>query len=185
MARRRWIIEWLVVLIVAVTAAVGARVFLVQTFFIPSGSMMPTLDVGDHIVVDKLSYHLHGVGRGDIVVFSRPPGLTGDPGVTDLVKRVIGLPGDTISAVGGNVYINGRPLSEPWLPKGVRTYPGPPGTRFSLAKPFKVPAGEYFVMGDNRGDSEDSRYFGPISGKLIIGHALARIWPLSRLDFLF
>ena len=114
--RRRAIIEWLVVLVVALGVAVGMRTFVVQTFYIPSGSMEPTLNIGDRILVDKLSYHLHAVHRGDIIVFARPPGETLEPGVNDLVKRVIGLSGETISGQNGQVYINGKPLPEPWLP---------------------------------------------------------------------
>ena len=94
----RWIKEAAIVVVVAVLVAVLLRAFVVQTFFIPSGSMEPTLQIGDRILVNKLSYHLHGVDRGDIVVFSRPPTENcGGPEVNDLVKRVIGLPGDVVS----------------------------------------------------------------------------------------
>jgi signal peptidase I len=169
--RGRWVLEWAVVLLVAFGVAVGVRAFAIQTFFIPSASMEPTLMIGDRILVDKLSYHLHGVGRGDIVVFASPPKET-DPAIKDLVKRVIGLPGETISSRGGRVYIDGKPLKEPWLP---------PGTVTTGITPQKIPPDEYFVMGDNRSDSQDSRYFGPISGSLIVGRVVLRIWPLSRL----
>jgi signal peptidase I len=172
--RRRALIEWALVLLVALGVAVAMRTYVVQTFYIPSGSMEPTLDIGDRILVDKLSYHLHAVHRGDIIVFARPPGETLEPGVNDLVKRVIGLPGETISAKGGQVYINGKLLPEPWLPKGVVT---------SNFGPVHIPKGYYFVMGDNRPFSSDSRVFGPISGKLIVGRVVARIWPLSRFKF--
>jgi signal peptidase I len=170
--RKRAIIEWVIVLLVALGVAVGMRTFVVQTFYIPSGSMEPTLNIGDRILVDKLSYHLHAVHRGDIIVFSRPPGETLEPGVNDLVKRVIGLPGETISGQDGQVFINGKALPEPWLPKGVVT------GNFS---PVKIPKGYYFVMGDNRGFSSDSRVFGPISGSLIVGRVVMRIWPLSHI----
>jgi signal peptidase I len=170
--RKRAIIEWVIVLLVALGVAVGMRTFVVQTFYIPSGSMEPTLNIGDRILVDKLSYHLHAVHRGDIVVFSRPPGETLEPGVNDLVKRVIGLPGETISGQSGHVFINGKQLAEPWLPKGTET------GNFS---PVKIPKGDFFVMGDNRGFSSDSRVFGPISGSLIVGRVVMRIWPLSHI----
>ncbi|HEX4163008.1 MAG TPA: signal peptidase I, partial [Acidimicrobiales bacterium] len=124
----RWIIELLGVVVVALVVAFLLRTFVIATYSIPSGSMEPTLQVGDRIVVDKLSYHLHGVGRGNIVVFSTPPkeDCAGAP-VANLVKRVIGLPGETVSLSGGNVFINGRVLAEPWLPASEqgRTYPGP------------------------------------------------------------
>ncbi|MHB8329774.1 MAG: signal peptidase I [Acidimicrobiales bacterium] len=173
--RWRWILEWAVVLVVALGVAVAVRAFVVQTFYIPSASMEPTLMIGDRILVDKISYHLHAVHRGDIVVFRRPPREVLSENIKDLVKRVIGLPGDTISSSGGQVDIDGKPLKEPWLA---------PGTE--LGQPIArtvIPAGEYFVMGDNRSDSQDSRYFGPIPRSLIVGRVVMRIWPLSRLHF--
>jgi signal peptidase I len=169
---KRLSLEWLAVLLVAVGVAITVRTFVVQTFFIPSASMEPTLMVGDRILVDKLSYHLHGVGRGDIVVFGRPPGEVA--AVKDLVKRVIGLPGDTISSPNGHVWINGKQLNEPYLPKGTITT----GIRTQ-----KIPPGYYFVMGDNRGDSSDSRVFGPIARSLIVGHVVFRIWPVTHMGF--
>ncbi len=170
---RRTAVEWLTVLALAAAAAVLLRAFVVQAFWIPSGSMEPTLKINDRIIVDKLSYHLHPVHRGDIVVFRRPPAdSAGGPQIKDLVKRVVGLPGETISAHGGNVYINGKILKEPYLPRGTHTYGIPKQV---------IPKGEYFVMGDNRSDSYDSRRFGPIPGSLIIGRVMFRFWPLSRL----
>ena len=169
---------------VAVLVAVLLRAFVVQTFFIPSGSMEPTLQIGDRILVNKLSYHLHGVDRGDIVVFSRPPTENcGGPQVNDLVKRVIGLPGDVISLSDGYVYIDGKRLDESWLPASEQgiTVPGPPGNSSNLGRPYKVPTNDYFVMGDNRTDSCDSRYWGPISKSLIVGKVELRVWPLSSL----
>jgi signal peptidase I len=165
-------LEWAAVLVVAIGVAIAIRTFVVQTFYIPSQSMEPTLMVGDRILVDKLSYHLHSVHRGDIVVFGRPPGESA--GVKDLVKRVIGLPGDVISSAGGHVLIDGKPLSEPWLARGVVTTDITPQT---------IKANYYFVMGDNRTDSQDSRFFGPIPGSLIVGHVVMRIWPLSAVRF--
>jgi signal peptidase I len=182
----RWLREAIIVVLIAVLAAVLLRTFVVQTFYIPSGSMEPTLQVGDRILVNKLSYHLHGVGRGDIVVFSRPPSENcGGPEVNDLVKRVIGLPGETISVSGGDVYVDGRRLDESWLPaseQGV-TKSGPDGTPYSLQHPFRIPADNYFVMGDNRTDSCDSRFWGPINKSLIVGKVEMRVWPLSSVKF--
>jgi len=178
----RWLREGIIVVVVAVLVAVLLRAFVVQTFYIPSGSMEPTLQIGDRILVNKLSYDLHGVDRGNIVVFARPPAENcGGPEVNDLVKRVIGLPGNVISLSGGYVYIDGKRLDESWLPdseQGVTT-PGPPGTPYSLVHSFKVPPNDYFVMGDNRTDSCDSRYWGPISKSLIVGKVDLRVWPLS------
>ncbi len=182
----RWLREAVIVVLVAVVVAVLLRTFVVQTFYIPSGSMEPTLQVGDRILVNKLSYHLHGVGRGDIVVFSRPAQENcGGPEVNDLVKRVIGLPGETISVSGGDVYVNGHRLDESWLPaseQGV-TKAGPGGTAYSLEQPYKVPANNYFVMGDNRTDSCDSRFWGPIGKSLIVGKVEMRVWPVSSIGF--
>jgi signal peptidase I len=175
-ARRgsRWIIEWAIVLVVAVVVAVGIRTYVVQTFFIPSASMEPTLMIGDRILVDKISYHLHPIHRGDIVVFATPPGEDAGPNVKDLVKRIIGLPGETISSAGGQVVINGRLLREPFLP---------PGTVTTGIVTQKVPPYEYFVMGDNRSDSQDSRFFGPIHRSLIVGRVVVKIWPLTSFHF--
>ena len=180
----RWIREGIIVVVVAVLVAVLLRTFVVQTFFIPSGSMEPTLQIGDRILVNKLSYHLHGVNRGDIVVFSRPPAEDcGGPEVNDLVKRVVGLPGDVISLSRGYVYIDGKRLNESWLPateQGI-TSAGPAGNRSNLAQPYRIPADNYFVMGDNRNDSCDSRYWGPIKQSLIVGKVEVRVWPISSL----
>jgi len=182
----RWLIELLGVVVVAVIVAIVLRAFVVATYSIPSGSMEPTLQIGDRIVVDKLAYHLHGVGRTDIIVFSTPPleNCAGPP-VADLVKRVIGLPDETISLSDGNVYIDGRFLPEPWLPPTVRdsTYPGPSSAAYSLRHPYRIPSGDVFVMGDNRTESCDSRYWGPVRESTIVGKVDFRIWPLSRLGF--
>ena len=180
----RWVKEAIIVVVVAVLVAILLRTFVVQTFFIPSGSMEPTLQVGDRILVNKLSYHLHGVDRGDIVVFSRPPAENcGGPEVNDLVKRVIGLPGDVVSLSSGYVYIDGKRLTESWLPTSEQgiTVAGPPGNGSNLAQPYRIPANDYFVMGDNRTDSCDSRYWGPITRSLIVGKVEVRVWPFTSL----
>ncbi len=173
------------IVVAALALALVLRTFVVQTFYIPSGSMEPTLMIGDRILVDKLSYHLHGVHRGDIVVFQRPADENcGGPAVNDLVKRVIGLPGETLSLRNGDVWVNGKQLAEPWLPKvdqGVTTPQGDPP--FDLQHPYTVPAGEYFLMGDNRTESCDSRYWGPIPKSLIVGRVIVRVWPLSHIKF--
>ncbi len=183
----RWIVELVGVAFVAIVFAILLRTFVVATYSIPSGSMEPTLQVGDRIVVDKLAYHLHGVGRADIVVFSTPPleDCAGPP-VADLVKRVMGLPGETISLTDGKVYIDGRFLPEPWLPASARnaTYPGPAGQPYSLHHAYRIPSGDVFMMGDNRTESCDSRYWGPVRESTIVGKVDLRMWPLSRIGFL-
>ncbi len=170
--RRRWLLSWLTVIVLGAAVALGLRFFVVQTFFVPSGSMIPTLQPGDRMLVLKVGY---SVERGAIVVFRRPPGDLSDPNQDDLVKRVIGLPGETIWSVGNTVYINGQPLAEPWLPKNDPL--GPPITR------QKIPAGDYFMMGDNRNDSYDSRDWGPLPGSYIIGRVFLVIWRNGKPDF--
>ncbi len=185
-SHNRWVVELLVVVVVAVVIAVVLRTFVIATYSIPSGSMEPTLQIGDRILVDKLSYHLHGVDRGDVVVFSTPPAehCAGTP-VADLVKRVIGLPGETIALSGGRVDIDGHVLPEPWLPPATRTetYPGPSAAAFALHHPYTIPENDVYVMGDNRTQSCDSRYWGPVPESTIVGKVDVRIWPLSRLAF--
>ncbi|HEY2176648.1 MAG TPA: signal peptidase I [Mycobacteriales bacterium] len=170
--RRRRMLQWPILVIVAVVVAVLVRTFLLESFYIPSGSMENTLNINDRVLVDKISYHLHGIGRGDIVVFRRPPHLQISD--NDLIKRVIGLPGDTLKASGGSVFVDGRKLSEPYVRTACHGT-GPFG-------PVTVPAGKIFVMGDNRCNSYDSRYFGAISKNLVVGQAFVRIWPISRLS---
>jgi signal peptidase I len=136
--------------------------------------MKPTLNVRDRVLVNKLSYHLHAVHRGDIIVFKRPPGET-DPRINDLIKRVVGLPGDRIESRDGHVLIDGKPLREPYLQ---------PSTRTDNLQLQTVPKGEYFVMGDNRANSKDSRYFGAIHRDLIVGRAFVRVWPVNHIHFL-
>ncbi|MFZ0171451.1 MAG: signal peptidase I [Acidimicrobiales bacterium] len=153
------------VFVIAATLAILLRVFVVQTFFVPTGSMLPTLQLYDRILVLKVGYTIN---RGSILVFRQPPADTADVNHEDLVKRVIGLPGETIWSKGNTVYIDGKPLAEPWLPKG--TVLG------MQIKRHKIPQGEYFMMGDNRQDSDDSREWGDLPASLIVGKVLVVIW---------
>lgn len=168
----RNVIEWIAIIAAALIVAVIIKTFLLQAFYIPSESMEPTLKPQDRVLVNKLSYKLHAVHRGDIVVFKRPPSEAGDPTIKDLIKRVIGLPGETIEERGGQVYINGQELKEPYLPAGTVT---------NTLPPTKVGPGQYFVMGDNRTNSKDSRFIGTIPRSLIVGRAFIRVWPLSKI----
>jgi signal peptidase I len=162
---------WAVTIAVAVVATLIIRTTTAQVYSIPSGSMIPTLQVGDRVVVSKLSTD---AGRGDIVVFNRPENdpkrSPTDPDV--LIKRVIGLSGETVEARSGKVYIDGKELKESYLPATTLTD--------RLDRPIVVPEGQILVMGDNRSNSSDGRVFGPISKKLIVGRAIMRLWPLSR-----
>jgi len=174
--RTRATIEWVVILLIALTVAIVVRAFVIEAYFIPSVSMEPTLHIGDRVLVNKLGYDLHAIHRGDVVVFKSPPReVASDPSIKDLIKRVIGLPGDQIQAINGQVYINGKLLKEPYLPPGTETTDLPLQT---------VPAGQYFMLGDNRGNSGDSRFIGTIPRNLIVGRAFVRVWPLSRLGLL-
>jgi signal peptidase I len=173
-SRRKQGYEWLVLVAASLAVALFVRAFLIQAFYIPSESMVPALLTNDRVLVNKLSYHLHDVHRGDIVVFDAPPGAA-TAQVKDLIKRVIGLPGDTIEGRNGSIFINGKPLDEPYLPPDVRSRDFPPA---------KVPPKDIWVLGDNRQDSRDSTFFGPITEKSIVGRAFVRIWPLDRLGLL-
>jgi signal peptidase I len=166
----RNLVEWLVVIVCALLVAVVIKTFLVQAFYIPSPSMTPTLKVDDRVLVNKLSYDLHGVHRGDIVVFTSPQQTT----EKDLIKRVVGLPGDTLEGRDGHVVVNGQALAERYLPDGVQT------TTFG---PVTIAPDHYWVMGDNRTNSSDSRVFGPIPKSRIIGRAFVKVWPLGSFRF--
>ena len=157
----------------ATTTTTGTESTVV--FNVPSAAMEPTIKVGAQVLVNEGAYTDHAVQRGDIIVFSSPANEDcGGAPVADLVKRVIGLPGETISLTNGSegyVVIDGKQLDETWLPASVqgKTFPGPAGTPYNLASPYTIPAGDYFVLGDNRTDSCDSRYWGPIPESPIVG----------------
>jgi len=172
--------EWVVVIVCAVLLAVVVRDFVAQTFYIPSGSMEQTLAIGDRILVNKLAYDFHPIHRGDIIVFSRPASEEGEcsgPPVPDLVKRVIGLPGETISSKGNSVLINGKVLQEPWLPPDGRELGTTPIPTTVIAK------GHLFVMGDNRPNSCDSRMWGTIPTSSVVGEVQFIIWPPTHWGF--
>lgn len=182
-------------LLVAFVIAFLVKTFVAQAFFIPSESMVHTLEVGDRVLVSRMSYKLHDPRRGDIVVFTSPFDTPGkkersvpsrlvhtvlesvglrQPSTEDFIKRVIGLPGETVEGKEGKIYINGRQLVEPYLAEDpVGDFP-----------PKTIAEGEVWVMGDNRNRSSDSRVFGPINESKIVGRAILRIWPINRLGFL-
>jgi signal peptidase I len=167
-------VEWVVIIGGAFLVAFVVKTFLIQAFFIPSGSMLPTLHEDDRVLVNKLSYDLHDVHRGDLVVFERPENEAAGQ-IKDLIKRVVGLPGERIESRDGDVYIDGDLLEEPYLADGAET---------TGLEPQTVPEGHVFVMGDNRGDSMDSRVFHAINEDLIVGRAFVRVWPLPDLSLL-
>ena len=179
--RMRSAIEWTAVIIGALLVAVLIKSFMFQAFYIPSPSMRPTLEVGDRILVNKLSYNLNDLTRGDLIVFQKPENARGD--VEDLVKRVIALPGETLEIREGTLYIDSQRLDEPYLfqPQSSVWSGVPP---IGCAEPIvanqcKIPEGTVFVMGDNRTNSTDSRVFGPIDQDLIVGRAFLRVYPFT------
>ena len=176
-------IEWIVVVGGAVLIAVVVRMFVFQTFWIPSASMSPTLVKDDRVIVNKLSYKFHDIHRGDVVVFERPPNEPSN-GIKDLIKRVIALPGERISLIDGKVRIDGRVLDEPYT-HGLPTL-AMPGcgtgnvTGIDTERGLEIPEGHIFVMGDNRTNSSDGRCFGPIDEDLVVGRAFVIMWPPSK-----
>ena len=168
------VVEWAAIVLVALLAAFLVKTFLFQPFYIPSESMVPSLEVNDRVLVNKLSYKLHDVHRGDIVVFERPPSAVAST-IKDLIKRVVALPEETVEGRPDGVYVDGKKLKEPYLAKGAIS-----GT----FGPITLDDDQVFVMGDNRTFSQDSRVFGPIDEDLIEGRAFFRFWPLSSLDLL-
>ena len=201
----RVVLEWGVLIAGALLIAFLIRTFLFQAFYIPSESMTPTLEVGDRVLVNKLSYRLHDVHRGDIVVFEAPKSEQAR-GVKDFVKRVVGLPGETVEFQDGKVFVDGRVLDEGYLPDGVVTCAPGEGSDAGACRPRDanddivpfaglckppvdasrcvVPADHYLVLGDNRENSSDGRVFGPIGESDIIGRVFVRIWPITDLDLL-
>lgn len=168
----RTTLEWVGIIAAALVAALLVKAFLFQPFYIPSESMEPTLRKNDRLLVNKLS---RDPGRGDIVVFERPPNEAATSFNKDLVKRVVAVAGDTVEGRDGAVVVNGRKVDEPYLA---------PGTTTSAFPPTAVPAGHVWVMGDNRGNSQDSRVFGPVDKDLVVGRAFVRFWPLRDLTLL-
>lgn len=156
--------------VIAVVLAVVIRYFIFQPFYIPSGSMEPTLMPGDKIIVNKFLYRFQPPKRGDVFVFKYPK----DP-TRDFIKRVIGLPGDTIEVRDSVLFINGKQQAEPWLP---------PALLFGSYPPTKVPPGSYFAMGDNRNNSEDSRVWGFVPEENIRGKAVVVFWPINRMELI-
>jgi signal peptidase I len=180
---------------VAVLVAFVVKTFVAQVFYIPSGSMIPQLEINDRVVVSKLAYRLHSPRRGDVVVFDAPGGHTPDnspapvraakavlgaiglsaPSTEEYIKRVIALPHERVEGRDGKVFVDDRQLVEPYLP---------PGDVTSDFGPVVVGAGQLWVMGDNRDNSADSRVFGTIPQSTIVGRAMARLWPPGRAAFL-
>ncbi len=176
------------------------KTLVAQAFYIPSESMLSQLQVNDRVVVSKIAYRLHAPRRGDIVVFDcpksacrqteqRPSASTWrrvlrsvgeavgvvQPSTEEFIKRVVALPGETVEGRDGHVFVNGRLLIEPYLDAGATT---------SSFAPVTVPPQRLWVMGDNRGNSSDSRVFGPITSASVVGRTVLKVWPLDEASFL-
>ncbi|BCJ85229.1 signal peptidase I [Effusibacillus dendaii] len=160
--------EWIKSLGIAIILALAIHQFVFAQFMVDGESMMPTMQNQERLIVNKLIYHIHSPQRGEIIVFQYPSDTT-----KDFIKRVIGLPGDTIEVKGGKVYRNGQALNEPYL--------GEP--TFGAYGPVTVPTGKVFVMGDNRNNSKDSRdpSVGFVPDNLVVGRADLIFWPVSNM----
>jgi signal peptidase I len=195
LSRGNSIVEFVLIVVIALALAFGIQAFVVKPYRIPSQSMVPTLIIGQRVLVDRLGNDFENPHIGEIVVFHPPEGAVNqDPtcGVAitptqicseptpqeasvNFIKRVVAGPGDTISISNGHVILNGK------LQKETFTAPCDGGTGCNLPTPITVPAGHWFMMGDNRGQSDDSRFWGPIPKKWIIGDAFATYWPIKRI----
>ncbi|MGK7902891.1 MAG: signal peptidase I [Hormoscilla sp.] len=189
-------IEGIKTIVMSGILAFGIRTFIAEARYIPSGSMLPTLQINDRLIIDKIGYRFRDPERGDIVVFNPTDGLLEDnPNLKDaFIKRVVGLPGEKVELRQGKVYVNDRPLAEKYVASDFdptarvtassthqRTQINvcPPDKRF-LSQPVTVPANSYLVMGDNRNNSYDSRCWGLVPRDRIIGRAIVRFWPFNH-----
>lgn len=215
--RRRWwrhLTELPMLVLFALVIAVIIKSFLIQAFYIPSGSMFPTLHIGDRVLVEKVSYRLHDPRRGDVVVFAREVfgpapdvpwhqdvrnflrellGMQTGSGEEDYIKRVVAVGGDAIRYTGTprTLYVNGEPFEEPYIRGGKdtasSTLTNADCRRLEMASSEDgcvVPAGEVFVMGDNRANSQDSRSIGPVEVDKVVGRAFVIIWPPGDVGWL-
>jgi len=187
------LVELVTIVAVALGLALGIQAFIVKPFRIPSESMVPTLQIGQRVLVDRVSFRFTDPDRGDIVVFKPPSGAdsescgaehasdqpcpthTPDRSDTNFIKRVVGLPGDRLKVIGGSVYINGRRQDESFAHLDAQC------PTCNLPREITIPKGQYYMMGDNRGESEDSRVWGPVPKKWMIGKAFMTYWPPNRI----
>lgn len=168
-------VEGLQTIGLSIVLALGIRHFVAEARYIPSGSMEPTLQINDRLVVEKISYYFNPPERGDIVVFWPPDRLTPPGQRRDaFIKRIIGLPGDVVEVREGNVFVNGEMLDEDYIK-------APPDYEWG---PEQVPESAFLVLGDNRNSSYDSHSWGFVPEENLIGKAMVRFWPPSRIGWL-
>lgn len=169
-------LEWVLVLAIAVACALGIRAFVVETYEVPTGSMLDTIQIGDRLVGEKISYHFSSPQAGQVVTFDDPMSSG-----TILVKRVIAVAGDTVDIHDGAVYVNGVKLVESYTEGKVTEKIASHGSNLTadVSYPYVVPEGSIWVMGDNRTNSLDSRYFGAVSVSSVSSHAFCIFWPFS------
>jgi signal peptidase I len=192
------ILELVMIVVVALGLALGIQALLVKPYRIPSGSMLPTLKVGQRVLVNRLGNRFNDPKLGEILVFHPPAGAEGtgdtcgaikrdgeacskptpEKASVNFIKRVVGLPGDHISIRNGHVIRNGKPEKDGYIE------PCAGGSACNLPQTITIPPDHYFMMGDNRGASDDSRYWGPVPRKWIIGGAFATYWPPKQIGLL-
>ena len=168
------VVEIVKTLATALILAMGIRTLVAEARYIPSSSMEPTLEINDRLIIEKISYRFKMPQRGDVVVFSPTDTLKEQNFKDAFIKRVIGLPGETIEVKGGKVYVNGQPIREKYIEEAPEYTYGPE----------TVPEDQYLVLGDNRNNSYDSHYWGFVPRKNLIGRAIVRFWPFERLGSL-
>ena len=168
------VVEIVKTLATAFILAIGIRTLVAEARYIPSSSMEPTLEINDRLIIEKISYRFKTPQRGDVVVFSPTDTLKEQNFKDAFIKRVIGLPGETIEVRGGKVYVNGQPIREKYIDEAPEYTYGPE----------TVPEDQYLVLGDNRNNSYDSHYWGFVPRKNLIGRAIVRFWPFDRLGSL-
>jgi signal peptidase I len=178
--RHRALFDWAVVIVVALLVAFLVRTFVLAHFVVDGTSMFSTLHDDDRVFVNKLSYRLHDPNRGDVVVLHQDAGEGRGISDRDLIKRVVALPGETIEVRSCRVLIDGHQLEEPYLDPEVVT----PGNCGGDLAPITIPEEHVFVMGDNRGGSQDSRALGPIEEDDLVGRAFVVFWPQSHWQWL-
>lgn len=182
-AQDSWWLEAAKTVGLSLLLAFGIRSYVAEARYIPSGSMEPTLQINDRLIIEKISYYLHKPQRGDIVVFNPTKTLRAQGFKDAFIKRVVGLPGDRVAIKQGSVFVNSERLIEPYVANGAKTSVETcslEGVSAFLAQPITIPQGSILVLGDNRNNSYDGRCWGLVSDGDVVGRASFRFWPINR-----